>query len=237
MRKQFYLSAALLMSVVAFAQNESSKQVIKLPEPDLKQYSRPMIETLKERHSVRDFLNKELSMKEISTLCWAACGKSRDEEHITSPTAMNRQEIRLFVFMTNGVYEYIPMKNELHFICDGDLRSLFISNGPAPDKSKKGKNNKKDEKGKTFGQPFVMDAPITLLMVIDLDKFGSSDDRAKMLGYIDAGIVSENINLFCESVKLGTVTRATMDVPEIQKQLNLNSNQIPALNNPVGYIR
>ena len=96
------------------------------------------------------------------------------------------------------------------------------------------------EKGKDaakFGQTFVLEAPVTLLMVIDLDKFGNNDDRAKTLGYMDAGIVAENINLYCESVKLGTVIRATMDVTAIKQLLKLNDNQIPALNTPVGYLR
>ena len=227
----------MLLCTVSFGQNKkpAADRDIALPEPQYGQFSKSMMETLMGRHSVRDFDPTELSMGEISTLCWAACGRSRDDNHITSPTAMNRQEIRLFVFMEKGVYEYIPGKNILTFVSEGDSRELFVSNAPVSDPSKKDKKSKGGDKSKTFGQPFVLEAPVTLLMVIDLDKFGSSDERAKMLGYMDAGIVSENINLYCESVKLGTVTRATMDVPALKGLLQLNDNQIPALNNPVGY--
>lgn len=219
-----------------------SAQDISLPAPDFSQKSMSVVEALKTRHSIREFdATKELSNQQISNLCWAAFGKSRDDNHRTAPTAMNRQEIRLYVFLQKGVYEYIPGNNVLHFICQGDYREMFVSNSPvaesskADKKGKGGKNGKGGDAGKTFGQPFVMEAPVTLLMVIDLDKFGSTDERAKTLAYMDAGIVSENINLYCESVKLGTVTRATMDVQGLKKLLNLNNNQIPALNNPVGY--
>lgn len=240
MKKVFFLTAALLLCVASFGQNKKQQTVgddIALPKPQYDQTCKTMIETLMDRHSVREFEPKELSMEEISTLCWAACGQSRDDNHITSPTAMNRQEIRLFVFMEKGVYEYIPGKNLLCFVSKGDSRELFVANAPMPEPSKKDKKGKGGDKGKAFGQPFVMEAPVTLLMVIDLDKFGSKDERAKTLGYMDAGIVSENINLYCESVKLGTVTRATMDVPALKKLLGLNDYQIPALNNPVGYPR
>lgn len=243
MKKSLLLAATLLLSAVSFGQIklQNENQDIELPKPTFDRYSKSMIETLRDRHSVRDFEHKELSIEDLSTLCWAACGRSRDENHITSPTAMNRQEIRLYVFLQKGVYEYIPGNNVLHFICQGDYREMFVSNSPvaesskADKKGKGGKNGKGGDAGKTFGQPFVMEAPVTLLMVIDLDKFGSTDERAKTLAYMDAGIVSENINLYCESVKLGTVTRATMDVQGLKKLLNLNNNQIPALNNPVGY--
>ena len=52
---------------------------------------------------------------------------------------------------------------------------------------------------------------------------------------VDTGIVSENVNLFCSAMGLVTVPRASMDGKAIQKLLGLNENQMPILNNPVGY--
>lgn len=51
----------------------------------------------------------------------------------------------------------------------------------------------------------------------------------------DAGIVCENINLFCSSAGLSTVPRASMDTEAIKKLLSLPDSQIPMLNNPIGY--
>ena len=56
-----------------------------------------------------------------------------------------------------------------------------------------------------------------------------------MMGAMDAGIVSQNINLFCAGAGLSTVPRATMDQAALRKTLNLSDMQVPMLNNPVGY--
>lgn len=208
----------LAISLVALTMNA---QDINLPKPNLAQKSKPMVETLKTRHSVREYdKKKELTQQQLSDVCWAACGMSRDDKHRTSPTAMNRQEIRLFVFTKKAVYEYDAKANKLIKKADGDHRSLMVSNG--------GNGG--------FKQEFVMDAPVSLLMVADFSIFGSTDEKSKMMCYVDAGIVSENINLYCQSVGLATVPRATHDAKGICKLLNLNlDKQYPILNNPIGY--
>ena len=150
MKKSLLLAATLLLSAVSFGQIklQNENQDIELPKPMFDRYSKSMIETLMDRHSVRDFEHKELSMEDLSTLCWAACGRSRDENHITSPTAMNRQEIRLYVFLQKGVYEYIPGNNVLQFICQGDYREMFVSNSPVAESSKADKKGKGGKNGK-----------------------------------------------------------------------------------------
>ena len=56
-----------------------------------------------------------------------------------------------------------------------------------------------------------------------------------MMCAVDAGIVSQNINLYCQAAGLATVTRGTMDSKAIKELLKLSDEQVPALNNPVGY--
>lgn len=186
----------------------------------MKQSSKSMVETLMTRHSVREYnTNKNLSNQELSNLCWAACGVTRDGNHRTSPTARNLQEIRLFVFTQKAVYEYDAKANILKKKANGDHRKLMASNG--------GNGG--------FSQEFVMDAPVTLLMVIDFDIYGSQNEGAMQMGCVDAGNVSENINLYCQSVGLATVPRATHDREGIRKLLGLTSKQLPIMNNPVGY--
>lgn len=210
----------ILSSLIAFTAMTSFAQDINLPAPNLSQKSTSVVEALQTRHSVRDFdSTKELSNQELSNLCWAACGKSRDDNHRTSPTARNLQEITLYVFNKQGVYEYDAKANKLIKKADGDHRGLMASNGG----------------NAGFRQDFVMDAPVSLLMIIDFNKFGSSDENAKMMGCVDAGNVSENINLYCQAVGLATVPRATHDKEGIKKLLNLSDKYLPIMNNPVGY--
>ncbi|MGV8090901.1 MAG: hypothetical protein AB2L24_03395 [Mangrovibacterium sp.] len=54
-------------------------------------------------------------------------------------------------------------------------------------------------------------------------------------GALDAGIVSQNIALFCAGTGLKTRPRAGMDKTKIKEVLSLNDDQLPMLNLPVGY--
>ena len=87
------------------------------------------------------------------------------------------------------------------------------------------------------GQDFAKAAPVSLLMVADMDKFGSKGQHAQWMVAVDTGIVTENINIFCSAAGLATVTRGTMDQKAISTLLGLNENQIPLINNPVGYMK
>lgn len=215
MKKLLFSAVLFCTAFTSFAQND-----ITLPKPDLTENSATVVNALATRHSVRDYdATKELSMQQISNLCWAACGLSRDDDHRTSPTARNLQEIRLFVFSKNGVYEYNAAKNTLESKAQGDHRELIVG----------GKGG--------FRQNFVMDAPVSLLMVIDFDIFGSKNENAVMMGCVDAGNVSENINLYCQAVGLATVPRATHDKQGLAALLGLTDNQLPIMNNPVGYAK
>lgn len=218
--KKTILSLSLLLGLVS-----ANAQDIKLPNPETNQKSMSVVEALKTRHSVRNFdSSKELSNQQLSNLCWAACGMTRDDNHRTAPTAMNRQEIRLFAFTKSAVYEYDAKSNTLVKKADGDHRDLLASGGAKPANGKGG-----------FRQEFVMDAPVSLVMVIDYEIFTHQDEKALMMGCVDAGNISENINLYCQSVGLVTVPRATMDVDGIRKLLGFTDKQLPVMNNPVGF--
>jgi nitroreductase len=52
---------------------------------------------------------------------------------------------------------------------------------------------------------------------------------------MDAGMVSQNIAVFCAGTGLLTRPRATMDQPKLKEILKLKDTQYPLLNNPVSY--
>lgn len=195
-----------------------SAENIKLPAPD-HSCSTSLDAALRQRRSVRDFdKSRMLPEKMLSNLLWAASGVNRPEDgRRTNPTALNKQEIDIYVFDASGVSRYNCADHSLTKVADGDHRSLVAGT-------------------KAFSQDFVPDAPVSLVLVADLDKFdGGMSDRTMMMGMADAGIVSQNINLFCAANGLATVPRATMDADGIRTLLGLGAAQIPALNNPVGY--
>lgn len=194
--------------------------IVQLPAADLEETSCSVVEALAERHSVRSFDKTPLTQQQLGNLCWAARGSVRGGRFLTSPTARNLQEIRLFVFTEDAAYEYLSASHQLRFVADGDHRGLLATN---------------DISGKGFSQDFVCDAPVSLVMVIDYDIFGSNGEGALKMGCVDAGIMSENVNLYCQAVGLATVPRATMDVKALRELLGLTDQQLPIMNNPVGF--
>ena len=206
MKKLSLVTTFLLMGISCFAQTK------KLPTPDMKRQTISVMETYKQRKSVREYSAKALSEQDLSDLLWAAQGQNREDGHLTSPTAMNRQEIRLYVFTEKSVSLYDPQANTLTQVASGDHRGIMAS-----------------------GQDFVKNAPVVLLMVADMDKFRSNNQHAQWMVAVDTGIVCENINLFCSAAGLCVVPRGTMDSKAISTLLGLNDNQIPLINNPVGY--
>jgi len=52
---------------------------------------------------------------------------------------------------------------------------------------------------------------------------------------MDAGIVSQNINIFCDATGLTTRPRATMDQEKLREILELKDSQHLMLNNTVSY--
>ncbi len=206
--KQLIFTFAMLMATITV-----NAQEIVLPAPDLSQHSLSVVDALAQRHSVREYSDKDISAQELSNLLWAACGETRDGEHITAASAMNRQEVRLYVFTKNAVCEYVAHGNILKILVEGDHRALVA--GP---------------------QDFVKDAPVCLVMVVDYDKFGMKEHpHATEMCCVDVGNVSENVNLYCQAVGLATVPRGTMDSEGIVKLLGLTESQVPVLNNPVGW--
>lgn len=188
------------------------QQIVNLPKPSAKRKALSVMQAFKQRHSTREFSNKPLSQQDLSDLLWAAQGQNREDGRLTAPTALNKQEIRVYVFCEKGVSLYNPHENTLISVVEGDHRTLVA-----------------------MQQDFVKTAPVVLVYVADGDKFGATSDSAWRMMSVDTGIVSENVNLFCSAMGLVTVPRASMDGKAIQKLLGLNENQMPILNNPVGY--
>ncbi len=206
MKRNILLAALFATSLCVSAQD------ISLPAPDMGRQTLPTMQALAQRKSVRQFQDKQLSQQDVADLLWAACGVSRDNDHRTAPSAMNRKEIRLFVFMPAAVYEYDAVKNALIHKADGDHRSIVAGR-----------------------QESVAKAPVCIVLVGDMEKFGRDDTHARMTVAIDAGIVSENISLYCAAAGLATVPRGSMEAGKIRELLHLGEQQTPLLNNPVGF--
>lgn len=211
--KRILLVFTTLLFVVTM-QAQTVKEIV-LNAPDLTRGANVM-KALAERHSDREFAAKEIGLQDLSDLLWAANGINRPaDKKRTAPSALNKQDIDVYVFMPQGVYVYDADRHALKPVADGDHRDAVAG-----------------------GQDFVKTAPVCLVYVSDLGRFGAGvTEQAKLMGAMDAGIVSQNVNLFCAGVGLATVPRASMDQAALKKLLKLSDTQIPMMNNPVGHAR
>ena len=207
MKKTILTICLSIATLCVMAQN-----TIKLPEPD-KNVPMTLYQALQQRKSVREYSSKDIDDMKLSQLLWAAVGINRPDGHLTAPTAVNAQDITVYVCRKDGAYLYVAKDNALQKVSDKDLRKEVAS-----------------------AQQFAAEAPISLVIVTDNAKFrGGSTNGPTISGAIDAGYVSQNIDLACEALGLVTVPRATMDKDALKKELKLTEAQNPILNHPVGY--
>ena len=202
----------LIGCMTGFAVYAQDLQEIKLNAPDKTRGSVTM-KALSDRKSVREYDTKALSLRDLSDLLWAANGINREDGRRTSPTASNKQEIDVYAIFAEGAYFYDAQAHALKPVAKGDYRGLIA-----------------------MSQDFAKTAPVCLVIVMNLEKMGDPTvEQTKLMCSVDAGIVCQNINIFCAAVGLSTVPRATMNKAELQKVLKLSSTQVPIMNNPVGY--
>lgn len=186
---------------------------IRLPPPSMKG-GRPLMETLKDRKTEREFAVKPLSEQTLSDLLWAASGINRPESGLrTSPTTRNCQEIDIYVAMQSGLYIYEPKENVLVKLSGDDIREA------------------------TGKQPFVKDAPVNLIFVLDKDKAANLGEKAEFYGACDTGYISQNVYLFCASEGLATVARGWFDENVLSEAMKLPENKKIILAQTVGYRR
>ncbi len=171
------------------------------------------MQVLKERQSKREFSAKALEPQVLSDLLWAAFGINRPEiDHRTAPSAMNSQEIDLYVAMADGVYVYEAKAHRLNPVAAGDFRA------------------------KTGGQDFVKIAPVALVLVADHARMVKAKPEVKEpYSWIDAGYVSQNVYLFCASAGLATVVHELGDRRALAAALQLGPEQKIIVAHSIGY--
>lgn len=185
---------------------------IDLPTPQT-DIGKPLMQTLNDRHTSRNFSEEKLSKQVLSNLLWAAFGINRpDSGKRTAPSARNWQEIDIYVATSEGVYRYNENAHRLEPVLAKDVRS------------------------ETGSQGFVGDAPVNLIYVADYSKMrGADPDRKTFYSGADTGFISQNVYLYCASEGLATVVRGSVNQSALAKTMNLKADQHVTLAQTVGY--
>ena len=156
----------------------------------------PLMQAMAERKSIREYdLSKPVTKQELSNMLWAAWGITHDGKH-TIATAMNRQELSLYVITERNISRYNPEDNSLTVVNTGDFREL------------------------AGRQDFAKAAPVNIALVVDTVK----QERLEFQAYT-AGAASQNIYLYCASAGLKSVVRAMFNHDALPEALKLGPNE------------
>src|ERR1039457_2707988 len=150
MKTPLYTLIILFLGVtLAFNLSAQDQKTIQLPAPQT-DGGMTLMKALKNRQTSREFGDKNIPDQVMSNLLWAAWGVNRnDAKKRTAPSAMNKQEIDVYISTAKGVFIYDAFKNNLIQVSNEDVRV------------------------KTGLQDFVKTAPINLVFVADYSKMGT----------------------------------------------------------------
>ena len=188
---------------------------IKLPEPKLRG-KLSVEEALLRRRSIRKFSEGKLTLEEISQILWAAQGITDEKWGFrTAPSAGALYPIEVYVVMQEGVFHYDVKKHFLQEIKKGDARKELCK--------------------ACLSQGFIETAPLTIVISAVFERTCSKyGERGIRYVFIEAGHVSQNIYLQCESLGLATVAMGAFYDSEVKKVLELPRNHEPIYIMPVG---
>lgn len=212
MIRRYALPLLLVLGLSPILAAAQEVRPLELPKPHT-DGGRPLMQVLRDRHSTREFKPDKLPLQVLSNLLWAAFGINRPETgKRTAPSAMNWQEVDMYVALPEGLYVYDAKAHRLNPILADDVRAA------------------------TGGQDFVKGAPLNLVYVADLARTKDAGAEEKnFYTTIDVGFIGQNVYLFCASEGLATVVRGTVDRPALAKLMKLRPEQKIIVAQTVGY--
>ena len=107
------LMAAAVVSVLAVSGARAELVTQSLPKPDMVG-GKTLMQSLQERKSVREFGRRAVNDQTLADMLWAAVGVNRQDGKRTIPTALNSQDLTVYVLKFDGVWQYDARGHKLH---------------------------------------------------------------------------------------------------------------------------
>jgi nitroreductase len=207
-------SLALLAVLVCPAQDAAASakidpkaESVALPAP-AKTGGMPLMQALAERKTIRDYKPGELDAATLSEILYAANGVNRPDGKRTIPTAMNKQDLEVYVALPGAAYHYDEKENKLVRIDAGDFRADLIMN-----------------------KSMANNAACILVYASDSTKFPNDIKYPA----IHVGEASQDVYLYCASKGLGTVSLGMYDENGVRKVFKLDGKMTVILAQAVGF--
>jgi len=198
-----------------------SEKEIKLPEP---RYESDMSveEAILKRRSVRSYIDKPLSLEEISQLLWAAQGITDEEENFrAAPSAGALYPLELFLVVGNvsstekGIYRYNPFDREIINVKEGGYR--------------------KELSLAALAQSCIINGAVDIVIAGVYGRItGKYGERGVRYTYMEAGHVAQNIYLQAETLGLGTVVVGAFMDDKVKDVIGMKEEETPLYILPVG---
>ncbi len=189
---------------------------IRLPDPDTKG-KMPLETAIHLRRSARSFVDKSLTMKQVSQLLWAAQGITDDTKSFRSaPSAGALYPLTVYVVKNDGCFEYIPETHSVKMVSNKDLRDGLAS--------------------AALGQSSISEAAADIVITADYRitelKYGSRAERYVLL---EAGHAAQNLLLEAVALGLSGVPVGAFHDNKIKEVLHAEKDPIYIV--PIGYAK
>ncbi len=194
---------------------------IRLPKPRLSG-TISLEEAIQKRRSLREFGRRQVSVKQLSQLTWAAQGITGPKPYKrAAPSAGGRCPLELYLLIDEiealepGLYHYQADDHILTLVDDRDLR---LALGHAADE-----------------QTWLADAPVVFLFTAvyqrTMTKYGR---RGVRYVHMDVAFAAQNLHLQAVALGLGTVVMGAFDDDQVHQVIGLPEEERPLLIMPVG---
>ena len=178
------------------------------------------MEALTLRKTMRNYTGATLSKQDLSDLLYAMWGVNRTQGNriwFTTPTAVNAQDLVIYVALPEGTYQFDPIQNNLNLMAEGDFREKIGPRQPG--------------QYATAGAVFIIASDFAKLRKRIKN---APEEKLKAFANFHAGSASQNLYLACASKGLGTVVCASIDAEAVVKQLKLPESIRVLYAQPVG---
>lgn len=203
--------------------NSAALAVVNLPDVVL-DGDMSVEKAINQRRSIRDYVNKTLTLTEIAQLLWAAQGiTDKATGKRVAPSAGATYPLEIYLVAGNveglspGLYKYRPHEHDLFMLKQGALQDAF---GEA-----------------ALNQESVRDAAAVILFTAVYErttqKYG---ERGVRYVHIETGHAAQNVFLQAGALSLGTVVIGAFDDQSLRELMNLDVGEHPLYMMPVGRI-